>query len=53
MSSSNMRLLKVDFQKSILLLIVNVAVVLAALWLVRCASLPTSELITDSITSSG
>jgi len=35
MSFSNMRLPKVDFQKSISPFIVNVAVVLAALWLFR------------------
>ena len=47
-----MRIPKIDFRKSISPLIVNVAIVLMALWLVSCASLPTSELITDSKTSS-
>jgi len=50
MHFTNIRLPNADFQKSTLPLIVNLAVILAALWLVSCTSLSISELITDSWT---
>jgi hypothetical protein len=48
MRFANMQLLKIELRKFISLLMVNVTIILAALWLVSHAPFPIGELITDS-----